>query len=63
MMKVKGPLDNTTYTTYLRQRANTKMYKNDVDKNISSLERQSIISQQPFARSISLGLLRQINKP
>ena len=63
MFKPKGPLDNTTYTKYLRQRANVNMFRNDTTKGIPQVERMSIISRPPVQDVLTTGLLRQINKP
>jgi hypothetical protein len=63
MFKTKGPLDNTTYTKYLRQRANTNMFISDTTNGIAQGERMSIISRPPIGDILTTGLLRQINRP
>jgi len=62
MFNPKGPLDSSTYTKYLRQRANTNMYKNDTTTGVPQVERMSIISRPPVRDVLTTGLLRQINK-
>jgi hypothetical protein len=63
MLKTKGPLDNTTYTQYLRQKANTNMFKNDTTTKVPQVERMSVISLPPVRDVLTTGLLRQITKP
>lgn len=63
MFKTKGPLDNTTYTQYLRQRANTRMFQNDTSTGVPQVERMSIISRPPVRDALTTGLLRQVTKP
>ena len=63
MFKPKGPLDSSTYTKYLRQRANTNMYQADIGSGVPQVERMSIISRPPIRDVLTTGLLRQLNAP
>lgn len=60
MMKPKGPLDASTYTKWLRQKANVGMFNNDVNKAIPQYERKSIISKAPAADLPARGLFTQL---
>lgn len=60
MMKPKGPLDASTYTKWLRQRANIGMANNDNVQKIPQYERKSIISNAPAADLPTSGFFKQL---
>ena len=59
-MKPKGPLDASTYTKWLRQKANIGMYNNDISSSIPQYERKSIVSRAPAADLPALGFFTQL---
>lgn len=55
--------DASSYTRYLRERANTKMYQNDVASGIPQIERKSIVSRSPAADLLKNGFLNEFSIP
>ena len=61
-MKRKN-FDASSYTRYIRERTNTKMYQNDITSGISQSERKSIVSRSPATDLLKNGFLNEFSLP
>jgi hypothetical protein len=55
--------DASSYTRFLRERANTRMYQTDLASRIPQTERKSIVSNSPAADLLKNGFLNEFYTP
>jgi hypothetical protein len=55
--------DASSYTRFLRERANTRMYQTDLTSRIPQTERKSIVSNSPAADLLKNGFLNEFYTP